>query len=238
MKLRTRLMYLNLGVIILITVSMVGYLLFENYSTNKVSAMEQIELVTQKIAKEMEAMLDDAQHDAIGIGNSIELMIESGGDDRQIVIAYLEEVLKENANYLYTWAVFEPNAFDYKDGQYINQKGSDDTGRFSPSWGKSGDALLLEHCKNVEEKDYYTVPKKTGKFYITDPATYELGGKDVTTVTFCEPLYRDGKFIGVAGLDISLTTLRDINVDVKFFENGYGRLISEKGIVLAHPDED
>lgn len=236
MKLRTRLMYLNLGVIILVTVSMVGYLLFNNYTTSKVSAIEQIELETQNIAKEMEGILNRTKHDAIRLGEAVELMIEAGGNDRTQIIDYLKEVIEGNKNYLYSWIVFEPNAFDQRDSYNLNKPGCDELGRFTPTWGRSGEKLLLTPATDPENYDYYRAPKQSGQFFITDPTTYQLDGKDVTTVTFCEPLFKDDKFIGVLGVDISLLTFREINSEVKFFENGFGRVISNKGVLLAHKD--
>ncbi len=37
-------------------------------------------------------------------------MKRSGATDRHMVNAILKEALEENENYLYTWAVFEPDA--------------------------------------------------------------------------------------------------------------------------------
>lgn len=236
MKLKTRLMYLNLAVIIFLTVGMVGYLLMSNYTSSKEATIREIGLVTESVSKDIEAILLRAEDDAAALGSAVELMIQSGGNNRDVVIDHLENVLKENPNYLYAWAAFEPNKFDFKDADFRNVTGSDSKGRFMPSWGKSGDELILNHCKKVEENDYYRVPKETGKFFIADPVTYELNGQDVTTVTFSQPVFKNGQVIGVIGLDISLATLRDISNQTKFFETGYGRMVSDKGLILAHPD--
>lgn len=237
MKLKTRLMYLNLAVIIFVTVGMVGYLLVSNYNSSKAATIREIALVTESVSKDIEAILFKAEDDAAALGSAVELMIQSGGNDRNVVIDHLERILKENPNYLYAWAAFEPNKFDFKDADFKNVTGSDSKGRFMPLWGKSGGELILDHCPKVEENDYYRVPKETGKFFIADPATYELNGEDVTTVTFSQPIFKNGQVIGVIGLDISLATLRDISNQTKFFETGYGRMVSDKGVVLAHPDE-
>ena len=36
--------------------------------------------------------------------------------------------------------------------------------------------------------DYYQVPKKTGKDFLTEPYTYNVGGKDTLMTSFMVPL--------------------------------------------------
>ncbi|MCT4563520.1 MAG: methyl-accepting chemotaxis protein [Maledivibacter sp.] len=238
MKLKTRLVYLNLGIIILIMVSIIGYLLFLNWSFSRESAIREIELYTQNKANDMEAVLNDALDNTIGLGESIELMISNGNDDRESVIDYLEKKLISNKNYIDAWAIFDPNAFDGKDLVNIGKQGSNSGGRFVPLITRDEDNFIINYCKNIEGNSYYDIPKKTGKVYISDPVVWNIKGKEVMCITLSQPILKNGKFSGIAGFDISLETLRDISNEVKFFDNGFGRLINDKGIVLAHPKED
>lgn len=215
----------------------ISILLVNTYGDVKEKNINNIRLQTTNIANEMEAILDDAIHDAKGIANLLKNMKRSGATDRHMVNAILKEALEENENYLYTWAVFEPDVFDGQDASFRNKPGSNETGRFLPAWGRSGDKLILQALPDVEQEAYYAVPKEIKNSYITEPATYELNGENVTTVTFCEPIIINGKFYGVAGVDISLKKLTDINKSVHLFKNGFGRLVNNKGIVLAHQDE-
>jgi methyl-accepting chemotaxis protein len=238
MKLKTRLIFMNLGVMIIIIGLIIGYLTINTYTTVKQKNVENVEMQTDSIAKDMEAILDDGLHDAKAIADILKNMKKSNGLKRNVVNDLLKEKLNNNVNYKYVWAVWEPNAFDNEDANYINQPGSDSTGRFLPIWGRSKDKLILSYCKGVDQKVYYTIPKQTRSSYITDPLTYELEGEKITTIEFCEPIIIDGKFYGVAGLDISLEQLTQINSSVKLFENGFGRLVNDKGLVLAHLEEE
>jgi methyl-accepting chemotaxis protein len=236
MKLKTRLISLNLGIFILISGLTMGYLMLNSYKNEKEIKIESVSLQTKHIANEMEAILDDALDYTKAIADILVHMKKSNATDRNIVNQMLEEALKHNENYIYTWAVWEPNAFDGNDIEYINSPGSDHSGRYLPCWGRSGDTLILETCEEYNTNDYYTVPKTTKKAFISEPATYKLDGKEVTTITFSQPIIVDGQFLGVAGLDISLNRLTEINSKVKLFDSGFGRLINNKGIILAHPD--
>lgn len=237
MKLKMRLMYLNFGLILIVTTTIVSLLLYRNYEASKTSALEQIELVTDAVAKDVEDILRHAEYDTMAMADAVTLLMASGEGNRKNVIDFLERYLEENDQYLYTWAAFEPNAFDGIDSYHKNAMGSDDKGRFLPSWARSGDALLLLTCEGTDTDDYYQVPKKTGKFFVGEPATYSINGEMVTSISFCQPIIIDEAVVGVIGLDISLDTLREICNNTTFFETGYGRLISNKGTLLSHRDE-
>lgn len=238
MKLRTRLVAFNLGIITIVTSFIVGYLLYYNYNTDKELTIDSITKEAKIVSNEMEAILDDAVSDSKAIAESLELMVSSEGSNRDIANKYLKKVLSKNDSYMYSWAVFEPNAFDGLDGDKLNYPGSDEQGRYIPLWGMSNGEITLMLNTDVENKIYYKIPKETHEFHITEPVAYEVNGEPVTTVSFCQPMFLDGKFIGVAGIDISLSGLKEVSSKVKFFDSGYGRLVNNKGIVLAHPNED
>jgi methyl-accepting chemotaxis protein len=222
----------------IVSAFIMSYLMITSYTNTKANHMKNIELTTENISSEMGAILDDASHDAKGIVEIVKYLKQSNMTDRNIVNQMLKEKLEHNSNYLYTWIVWEPNAFDGNDQSYVNTPGSNNTGRFVPSWGRSGDELILEVASTYNKNDYYLVPKETKKSFVAKPATYELDGKQVTTVSFSEPIIINNEFLGVAGLDISLEQLTTINSTVKLFDNGFGRLVNNDGTVLAHPAPD
>lgn len=236
MKLRTRLIYINLGIILLITISIVGYLLTNSYIDNKSFIEKDAASQALIVSGEMEALIDRALHDAKSIATSVSYMREAGGADRMVVNQLLMDKLSSNENYIYAWIAFEPDAFDHEDEMHKNEAGSDKNGRYMPSLARSASKILTEVCQDVDIASYYLVPKSTRKSYVADPATYELGGEDVTTITFSEPIIVDGDFLGVAGIDISLAKFRELNSEIKFFDSGFGKILNDKALVLAHPD--
>jgi methyl-accepting chemotaxis protein len=219
-------------------VSIVGYLLFVNHSFSKESAIREIELFTENKANDLEKVLDHARHATIGLSESIELMMLSGNNNRESVINYIKEQLSNNNDYVDAWAVFDSNAFDNNDLINRSTQGSNANGRFAPLITRKGSDLVIDYCKNIEGNEYYDVPKETGELYISDPNIWNINNESVTCITMSQPIFKNGKFIGIAGFDISLNTLKNICADVKFFDTGFGRLISDKGIVLAHLKED
>lgn len=238
MKLKTRLIIVNLGIMILVSGLIFSYLFINSYSTIKNSTLENIDLTSDEISNEMKQILDQTIHDTESIVYTLKMLKKADATDRELVKQMLKEKLEENSNYMYSWIAWESNAFDGKDTEYKNTDGSDSNGRYLPCWGRSGDKLIYYALGTYETNDYYNVPKKTRKAYIAEPVTYELNGKEVTTITFSYPIIMDNEFLGVAGLDISLDQLTEINSTVKLFETGFGRLLNNQGVVLAHPEID
>ncbi len=51
-------------------------------------------------------------------------------------------------------------------------------------------------------------------------------------------LYHKNRVIGVTGVDFSMDAMRDLVLKIKPYTTGYGFLISETGIMVAHPKKN
>lgn len=238
MKLKTRLIFMNLGITVIILGISMACMMTYAYRNVKQESLERIKLKTDNISYDMRNVLNSCLYDVEVVRDTLINIKKSGGTDREVVSQLLKEKLEKNINYKYVWAVWEHNAFDNDDNSYINKLGSDSTGRYMPIWGKNNGKLVFDRCKYVDSSVYYLVSKQTKKTYMTEPITYKLDGKDVTMISFCQPIIIDNKFYGVVGIDISIEQLIEINSAVKLYNNGYGRLVNEKGVVIAHRDEE
>jgi methyl-accepting chemotaxis protein len=235
MKLKRRLITINLGLISILSALVVAYILYNSYTTIKQERIEKIQMQTDDISNEIENILHDALHEADSLAKTLVHMKKSGGTDRTIVNELLQDVL-DDPTYIHSWVAFEPNGFDENDDLYINSAGCDETGRLLSVIEKNGSGYIIGTCENIDNQVAYTITKSTKKKYITPPQIYKFEGKEIIAITFCEPIIIDNKFYGVTGVDISLNELAEINSEVKLFDNGFGRLVTDTGLVLAHPE--
>jgi methyl-accepting chemotaxis protein len=220
----------------LICSGILGYLIINTYKNVEKYSIENVKLQTKSIADEMHKIIEQGENDANQIKNILVYMKNSNGTNRDVVNAMLRNILIENKNYISVWTGWEANAFDNNDDLKVYSLDSNKAGRYMPVLGRKGVGTYLDHLKDVDTSDYYNIPKKTKKPYITDPYLYEMNGKKVLMISFCEPIVINGKFLGVAGIDMSLEQLARVDSKVKLFESGFGRLINDKGIILTHPD--
>lgn len=84
-------------------------------------------------------------------------------------------------------------------------------------------------------RDWYKQTKEKKSLLFTDAYVDALTQKYVITVA--TPLKSAaGNFAGVVGIDITLDFLTEKIKDVKLKGKGYGVIIDQQGIILAHPD--
>lgn len=90
-------------------------------------------------------------------------------------------------------------------------------------------------------RDWYQVPRETGRAFWTDPFMAE-GGADEMIASFAHPLYADpedpGSFVGVLALDVSMDGLLEMVSEVSIYETGFAFLISSSGNFVTYPDPE
>ncbi len=130
--------------------------------------------------------------------------------DRGLHSSILRQALKANPRYLGVWAVWEPDALDGRDAEFINAPGHDDTGRFLPVWHRRFGEIQVE--ANVAINDpkrgaYYMLPTRMRRTVMVGPYEYPMGGQSVLIVTLAAPILVQGQCLGAAGVDFSLEDL-------------------------------
>ncbi|MDS1030517.1 methyl-accepting chemotaxis protein [Bacillota bacterium LX-D] len=160
--------------------------------------------------------------------------------DRSVLINILKNIAEDNPSFLAAWTIWEPNALDGKDAEYVNKPGHDQTGRFIPYWSNSNGKMTLEPLKDYDKLgagDYYIIPKSTHKETLIEPYSSKAAGKEVLITSLVHPIMENGKFIGAVGVDLPLENLQKMIVKIKPFETGFASLISNEGKYVAHADQ-
>ncbi|HEY4787691.1 MAG TPA: methyl-accepting chemotaxis protein, partial [Bacteroidales bacterium] len=159
-------------------------------------------------------------------------------DSRRFVFMnMLRKVLENNPNFLCIWTTWEPDALDNRDKDFVNRMGSNEAGRFVITFyreeGKIVETLSTE--EEVRKSRYYNYPQKTGTEAILNPyfSSYTPNGKKYLMTTFSVPIKKDGRFLGIVGLDISLDSIQD------FIQrnNNIAAIYGSDGIIAAHSDK-
>ncbi len=161
------------------------------------------------IEMEMEVPLDAART----MAQMLAAQVSSDQElSRAEVTAMLKNVLAQNPEFFGVSTEWEPDAFDGSDTIFANTSNTDETGHFSPYWYHEGNSIALTYLPRMAEDEpayqYYTIPKQTLQEVVTDPYYYPLGDKQVLMTSFMAPIIVDGKFYGVAGVDMTLDFLQ------------------------------
>ncbi len=179
---------------------------------------------------EMNAELSAPVENAETMASTIQGMYSSGNrPTREQINNLLKTVLTNNPEQFGVYTAFEPDAFDGDDAGHKGTPGADDTGRYAPYYYRGESGIALEPLKGLETDDYYQVPKKILKTTATEPYSYNVGGKDVLMASFVAPIIVDNKFIGIAGVDLSLDSLNKRAEQFSMYDGAANLLIISKG---------
>ncbi|WP_448203876.1 methyl-accepting chemotaxis protein [Azospirillum sp. sgz302134] len=192
-------------------------------------------------AAEVERQLGTIMTVAEDVREAILSAQRSGTATREHVNQLLRDTLAAHSDYLGVWAGFEPRALDNRDSEYVGAQGSDKTGRFLSYWNRGSGDIVLETLEDYDKDgagDYYLLPKKTKAPVIVEPYMYKVSGKDVMITSIAVPILQDGRFLGVAGIDVALDRMSERLQTIRPFGNGAVALISNAGRWVAYQKAD
>ena len=81
--------------------------------------------------------------------------------------------------------------------------------------------------------EWFTVPKTTGKSIWLPP--YSTANLDIYVLSYNVPVYKDGVFVGVIGIEIDYETFVDPVDSITLYQNGYAFINDEEGNIIYHP---
>lgn len=156
-----------------------------------------------------------------------------------------------NPQILGLWLVYEPNALEGKDSEFVNDtaRTSNDKGRFASAWNRgAGQSMNLQITESDLHKtelsisgtpynSWYTCPRDKRITCLTAPYADTLGGNAQVMTSLSIPLIADGKVIGAMGVDLALGALQSAASDAQrtLFNGSASMLIvSDSGVLAAY----
>jgi PAS domain S-box-containing protein len=220
--------YIVIGVFLVLAASTAVSISTVTTQQREMAYMQSVEL-----ARDHANQFDGDMKANEAIANTLAKTMEQyNSADRDEVNNILKNIMMENPTLTGVYVGYEPNAFDGKDGEYINEEGHDQSGRFVPYWNTIQGSVSVEPLVFYDELDYYQLPKKTQTAIVTEPYFYQ----GIFMVSFDSPIIKNGEFIGIAGVDVSLDYIDDVVGDIRAFETGYAFVTGNTGILVSHPE--
>lgn len=242
LKLHGKITFFVLAAVLLVFLVTIGAVVFISRQESMEQA-RQISLgMSREYAAEMKNRMDSALFIARTFANVLEGSVVSGTANREQAIQMLRSAMDKNPGIIGAWSCWEPNAFDGRDTDFAGKDGYDETGRFIPYWYRGAEGIVyepLDDYENPEENDYYAVPLKRGRETILEPyEENQLGGRITLITSIVVPIVVANKALGVVGLDLDMESIHPLTASLKLYETGFGRLISNGGIVASHKIPD
>ena len=222
-----------------ITLYMTSSFTDEMQAVAKKQSVEMAHRYANKINADMNLAITAART----LGRSLEPMLEGQGTiSREDLLQGMQGFLRDHKELLGVFYVLEPNVLDGQDANYAGKQYHNADGRFVPWVSYNGNDIFIQPSVGYEADTpdgagaYYFIPKRTRKETIMEPYAYEIAGKNVLMVDCVVPLQKNGKFMGVVGIDFPMGTIDKFVREIKVFETGYAFLLSNAGTFMAHPD--
>ncbi len=189
----------------------------------------------QRISGELTRAFDTNE----ALGNA--LLTQRGGDgiSRAAASAIFKRQLQAHPEWVGVGTLWEADAFDGKDADYVDAEGHDGTGRFMSYWAWSDGAPLQEALRDYEVPgagDWYLRPRELKRQVVAEPYVYKIAGKDVLMTTLSTPLLADGQYVGVMTVDFALQSLQERIAKLSPMGAGFVRLLTPGGVVIADRD--
>ncbi len=178
------------------------------------------------------------------------------GTRHSIDAATLREALNQstkttferNTKVLGVWLSFDPNALDGKDSDFINDtaRGSNDAGRFSIYWTRTGgagansvmaEADLVKTSTTLSGTAGDICQRERRGTCLLDPYEDNVAGKPMLMTSISLPLLIDGKVLGIVGIDIALNALQasaDAAQHELFDGAGHLQMVASSGLLAAY----
>ena len=83
---------------------------------------------------------------------------------------------------------------------------------------------------------WFTVPKQEGRAIWLPP--YITDNLDKRVISYNVPIYWEGRFLGVAGIEIDYSTMAEQVDSIRLYRNGYAFLSDDEGNLFYHPRID
>ena len=104
-----------------------------------------------------------------------------------------------------------------------------------------GDGFTQHEVTDITQYDvndtsklvWFTVPKFEGRSIWLPP--YITDNLDVRVISYDSPIYYNGQFIGVVGIEIDYSAMAKEIDSIKFYDNGYAFLTDADGTLFYHP---
>ena len=160
--------------------------------------------------------------------------------DRTVIDEIQKKVTTSNPTFFGIQSCFEPNALDGRDAEFHATgdpmwKGMG--GAYGNYWWREDGTLKVENLAALDypnTRAWYMGPRDKDHQILTEPYYTDVAKTNMATVSV--PIKSNGKFIGIVGIDFTLTEFQGMVEDIRPMETGYAFIVSNKGKITAHPD--
>ncbi|MDR2020341.1 MAG: methyl-accepting chemotaxis protein [Treponema sp.] len=244
MKLKLRLTLIIAAMMLVMVAVISTILLLEARKLQEDTARETLKNLTGINAYEMQTRYQ-RYFDAINYMAQIMTEYQSirPEDRRSRYNEMLYALIETNPYFVGLYTVWKPGAVDGLDEQFANTPGTDSSGNFITWYYQETPASPIElryypDYKNIQARLNDDALARIPT--VQDPEFWTLGGKKALVMNLSVPIIEEksNTVAGLVGINIDLTSSRQVLEKLKPYEVGYAVLYAENGTIIGHPIEE
>lgn len=238
LKLSAKLFLSIIGAIILINLFTIWIISLQTSDFSKEKAKQLAVLSSREVALNVENYIKKSVETNRSLAAAMLALSGRKGVDRQHLKQMLLNVLNDNPEYIAVWTMWEADAFDGNDAFYKNDPQFRlVNGKVNYAFYKSGNSIMSEPGSMDQYNElYYQRPRNSKSLSVLEPYDYSYTGNDADKVfetTVAMPIIENGVVLGVVGIDILLSQLKNM---INLNQSGHSAIISNDMKIAAHTD--
>ncbi|MDR1107143.1 MAG: HAMP domain-containing protein, partial [Treponema sp.] len=239
MKIGKKLIIMIIALTLLGTGTLLGTILYR--SQKQIAALTNSELrnLANNEAAKLSLWIESYFSIARSLAQSMEAYEEIEPARRRFFYnMLLRRMAEANPELAAVWTIWEPNALDGLDAEYANTEGTDSSGRFLPTWSRTSTGAEVQFSQgyDADDADFYNIPMRTGNETAVEPFFYTINGVDILITSLVVPIKKNGRAIGVAGVDLSLTRIQAATEEINPYTDSAASVFTNGALVAGYFD--
>ena len=233
-SIKTKISVFTIGAIVItmIIAAVFGVLAIRNISQS--SSEKMLQLLCEAGQKNLDASLISVEKDIESLSAYIEADLD-GLDDQKLqahldrINSFFKKVLNKTKGVMTYYYRIDPSVSENVKGfWFVN------TGEGFQEHEVTD--ITMYDTEDTSQLVWFTVPKATGKPVWLPP--YITDNLDAKVISYNTPVYLDGQFVGVIGIELDYSFMAEMVNNIKLYENGYAFVNDEDGNLVYHPRMD
>ena len=239
MRIKTRLLVFLIPAILCILTA----LTYLSYRSAKDQAEALAHVEARGIAVEQSGLIFDkfrnAEASVVSLASSLRELSSGENATREVMSRAVKGVAGSTPDFFGVWALWEPNAYDGKDSEYVGDEDyGNKEGRANAYWMLENGELQYDMSNDYDVEHYYTLPKQGRRLLTIPPYRDNDTAEKVLMTSVTMPIMGGGKTLGVVGVDLKMDFIHGLVKAIKPYETGYAMLVSDKGAIISQPFEE
>jgi methyl-accepting chemotaxis protein len=147
-------------------------------------------------------------------------------------------IMESNPNFVGMFSIWKPNAIDGRDAEFVNDPGTDSTGRYMPWYSRRSGTLEKQSLSEYELYADVSANIERTDPVISEPYRAVYAGKPILGTRLCYPIVTANGIVGRVGIMVDLTTSSETIAQIQPYGTGRAVMYSNGGIIAAHYNPD